>query len=137
MTRENMVSHVERWFEEVWNQRNDAVMDEMMAEDVWIEGFTPDETTAHGIDHFKSMRVEILKMFPDIHITVDRVVVDGEESVAWLTCRGTAEPTAFGLVCDAKSVEFHTVAWAIVRDGKYIGGRNLIDFGAAMRQLQN
>ncbi len=76
-------------------------------------------------------------MFPDLQVSVDRVAVDGEDCVAWLTCRGTAEPTAFGLVCDPKPVEFYTVAWATVRDGKYIGGRNLIDFGAVMRQLQS
>ncbi|MBC8063888.1 MAG: ester cyclase [Chlorobia bacterium] len=136
MIREDIVAHVHRWFEEVWNQQNESVIDEMMAEDLNVDGFDPSGASLHGRETFKEMRRQYLEMFPDLHVTVDRVAVDGDDSIAWLTCRGTAQPAAFGMVGEPKPVEFSTVAWATVRDGKYIGGKNLIDFAAVMRQLE-
>jgi predicted ester cyclase len=136
MSREELIELNRRWFEEVWNQRRDETIDELMAEDAWIDGFDTKGERLVGREHFKEVRSEYLAMFPDIHVEIVRTAVDGDQVISWLSCTATACPKAFGLEGDPKRVTFSTVAWAHAEDGLLVGGRNLVDFGAIMTQLK-
>lgn len=136
MTREAIVRMTHDWFERVWNQRDDSAIDEMMAEDVWIDGFDPNGERVFGREVFKQGRQEYLAIFPDLVIAVDHVAVDDNQSIAWLTCTSTCDPIIFGISGSPKQVTFNVVAWAELENGKFVGGRNLIDFGAVMRAFQ-
>jgi predicted ester cyclase len=137
MERAEIERLTRRWFEEVWNERNDATIDELMHPNVIVEGFAPTGDTILGRDIFKQLRKQYFEMFPDIHVEIDRIAVDGEDSITWLTCTGTAHPKEFGLAGLPKRVTFSTVAWAQMKDGQFVAGKNLIDFASVLRELQS
>lgn len=136
MTATEIVDLTHRWFEEVWNNRNEDIIDELAEEDAIAEGVGVDGCTMNGRDHFKVLRRQYLTMFPDLHITVEKVAVDVDQSVSWLTCRGTVDPAFFELEGSPKHVTFSAVNWVTVRGGRFSAGKNLIDFASVMRQLK-
>src|ERR1051326_3875804 len=63
-----------RWFEEVWNERRDAAVDELMAPDSlgYVEGQEP----LRGPAEFKRMKAMFLSALPDVRIALEDVIAD-------------------------------------------------------------
>ena len=70
-----------RWFEEVWNQRRDKTISELMDPKIsaLMEG-----AKIRGIEDFTKARAELLAAFPDMKIVVQDVIAQG---MTWLTFR--------------------------------------------------
>ena len=76
---------VHEWFERVWNQGQANAIDELLAEDAKIHGLTgADGSDVGGRPEFHLMYAAFRDAFPDIHISVDECLADGE------VMRGTA-----------------------------------------------
>jgi hypothetical protein len=136
MASADIVSLTHTWFDEVWNKRNKAAIDELMAEHIELNGFAPDESSLHVREPYKETQKEYLRLFPDIHVDVERVVPHEQESIAWLNCYATADPKDWDLPGYPTSVMFSVVAWVCVSDGKFVAGKNLIDFGAVYEAVK-
>src|SRR5688572_689429 len=65
-----------RWFEEVWNQRRAAAIDEMFAPNGVVHGLGPD---MHGADGFKSFHANFLEAFPVLRVAIDDMVAEGDQ----------------------------------------------------------
>src|SRR4051794_20256592 len=65
-----------RWFEEVWNRRREDAIDEMMADDVVASGLTAEPIRSR--DAFKQFYHPFIAAFPDIHVSVEDVLTDGD-----------------------------------------------------------
>ena len=75
-----------RFYEEVWNQRREAAIDELMAPDLVgkMEG-----GDVAGPAQFKQMRQELLQAFPDLNLTVEDVIEEGDKVVVRWSVIGT------------------------------------------------
>ena len=72
---------VRRWFEEVWNQNNDAVIDELLTPTSIIHGLVgEDGTELDGPAHFKAFHRKFVTEFPGLRIDVADVVADGDKT---------------------------------------------------------
>src|SRR5260221_14544004 len=87
MSTEDNKALVRRLIEEVWNQGNLAVFDELYAPDFIFHDPGLPHVRTH--EEYKQWIAERLNAFPDLHITIDDLVAEGDQVVMRLTFRGT------------------------------------------------
>ena len=98
-----------RYVDEVFNARNlDA------ADRYWRAGFTnhdgpPD--VAPGVDGVKQTLRAWFEAFPDAHITVEDVVVEGRQLVARLVIEGTHAGEFLGVPATGARLRLREIAW--------------------------
>jgi predicted ester cyclase len=94
---------VRRHFEEIFNQRNFAVGDEMMANDYTEHAVAPfgqsEPGRVNGPQHIRSAAEWLLAQFPALHMRVEMVVAEGD----LVSCRVFSEGTNLGKLNDAVS----------------------------------
>jgi ketosteroid isomerase-like protein len=76
-----------RWFEEVWNQRRESVIDEMLPRDVLIHGLGPEPS--RGTEAFKQFYRAYLDAVTGLRISVDHAVESGDRVYVHCTVTGT------------------------------------------------
>ena len=83
-----------RWFEEVWNQRRTDTIDELLTE----ESVSYSESgPLRGKQEFKERAHAVfLSAFPDLRMTVEGTVAEGDEVVVRWSVRGPTWATAWG-----------------------------------------
>jgi steroid delta-isomerase-like uncharacterized protein len=127
---------MKRWFEEVWNQGNDGVIDELLAEDGVIHGLV-DSTgkPVQGIEEFCEFHRQFRGAFPDIRITVEDIFSEGDKVVARCSVRGQHTGDHLGFAATNAPIEFGGVAIARWKDGKIVEAWNHFDFLEMNKQL--
>ena len=81
---------IHRWFEEVWNKKNEAVIDEVMDPQALIYGLSQDPTRAiRGPNEFRPFWKAFITAFPDLQIAVESTVAEDDKVVARCAVRGT------------------------------------------------
>jgi predicted ester cyclase len=102
-----------RWFEEVWNERRDETIDEMLHPD--CIGHHEGHVTRGPAD-FKAMRGGLIQVVPDIALHVEEILADETNAaVRWRFTGTTAGPSA-------KPVEFEGITWLKFKDDKITEG---------------
>ena len=121
-----------RWFEEVWNERRDATVDELMHPESTghMEG-----SDAHGPAEFRQARDAFLSAFPDMHIDVEDVISDGEHAVIRWYMRGTHGGSGFGERATQQSVAVRGMTWVVVRHDRIVEGWDTWNFGGLMSTI--
>src|SRR5262249_12250700 len=67
------------WFEQLSNQGQESTIDRLLAVDARIHGLpTPDGQPIRGPEAFKQFYRTFRIAFPDIHVDVERTLVDGD-----------------------------------------------------------
>src|SRR6266567_3118880 len=78
-TEDNKAATVRRAIEEGWNQGNVAVFDELCAPNwVYHEPGSPDVRT---LADYKRFATETRRDFPDLHLTIEDLVAEGDKVV--------------------------------------------------------
>jgi predicted ester cyclase len=72
-----------RWIEEGFNKQNLVVVDELFAEQFSVNGQTV------GRDGLKTSMSRHLMGFPDLHVTIDDTIAEGNKVGIWYTVEGT------------------------------------------------
>lgn len=124
-----------RWFEEVWNRKNVGAISEMLAADGIVHGLGEDGRDLPGPEGFRLFHEKFVGAFPDIRITVNDVVAEGERCAVRFTCEGTHRGGQLGLPPTNRRVRFTAMAFMRVRNGQIVEGWNEIDGVGLMQQL--
>jgi steroid delta-isomerase-like uncharacterized protein len=93
-TEENKV-RVRRLYEEVFNQKNLAAIDDYFAPTVIDHSLPPG--APGGIEGVRQTIVMFLSAFPDLHLTVEDLIAEGDKVVARWTLRGTHQGASLGM----------------------------------------
>jgi predicted ester cyclase len=129
-------SFIHRWFEEVWNNQNEAAVDEMLAADGVGYGLSePDGSPIVGPESFKRFHRAFVSAYPDLKVTVVDTIVEGDKIAARFNVTGTHSGEGIGLVPTNKGVEFTGIAIVRVQDGKIVEAWNEFDFMKMYTQL--
>lgn len=105
-----------RLINEVWNAGSLEVLDEIMAPDFVSHGPTHDETK--NLDDFRTFVAAMRSAFPDLVITAEQVIADGERmAVAWRVT-GTNTGTLDELPATGQSASLLGVTLYRFADGK-------------------
>ncbi len=122
-----------RSWEEIVNKRNPDAIEEIYAPDfVWHE---PDGDI-QGYEQAKQFVSTFFKGFPDINITVEDVIAEGNQAVSRYTIRGThqGETEEFGPPTE-KQMELKGITIHRIEDGKIVEEWERYDNLSVLQQL--
>lgn len=121
---------VRSWFQEIWNEGKEDAIDRLAADNFTAHG----APTLRSAAEFKVLYRQFRQALPDIQVTVERTVTQGEFCAGY--CRVTAHHTGDGLGEPSnREVAFDGVVLALVRDGKIVEGWNCFDFLSMYQQI--
>jgi len=123
---------VRRFLEEAYSKGNLAVGDESLTDNVVLH--TPDADIV-GIEGWKKFATMFLTAFPDLQLTIDEMIAEGDKVVASWTCRGTHNGYLRSIAPTGKQVTWTGIAIYRLAGGKieHIWGMN--DALGMMKQL--
>ena len=125
-----------RWFAEVWNNGRAEAIDEMLDAEGIVHGLSDDESKPlRGPQDFKPFHEVFRGAFPDIDVTVDEVIAEGDLVAARCSVRGQHSGDHLGVAATNAPVKFTGMVFARVRDGKIIEAWNNFDFLKMNRQI--
>ena len=128
---------IHRWFEEVWNNKNEAAIDEMLAPDVVGHGLQDPEggDKIVGPESFKRLHRQFIAAYPDIHIEVRDAFSQGDKIGARCRVTGTHTGDGLGLAPTNAAVDFTGMLVVRVENDKIVEAWNQFDFMAMYTQL--
>jgi steroid delta-isomerase-like uncharacterized protein len=123
----------QRWFTEVMNEGNEEVIDELCAENFVdrdpLPGTSPDRQGIH--DFVKQVRAA----FPDIEMTADDILVEGDQLAVRSTMRGTHQGEFMGIPASGKKVEVSNYDFVRFENDQVVEHWGTIDSAALMEQI--
>lgn len=118
-----------KWFEEVWNQGNENAIEEMFADDGIAHGLNDAEgNSVRGVEGFKVLHRAFLSAYPDMKITVEDTVCEGDKIAARCTVNATHTGKGLGVLPSDQPVEFTGLTIVRIKDGKIAEAWNEFDF---------
>jgi steroid delta-isomerase-like uncharacterized protein len=122
-----------RWFEEVWNQRRDDTMDEMLSPN--CAGFIESHGDITTPDEFKAVRAKFLEAMPDLSLTVEDAIAEGDKVVVRWRAKATHRGPGLGTEPTGCACEFRGLTWLEFENGKIVRGWDGWDHGGLVRHL--
>ena len=122
-----------RWFEEVWNQRKDQTVRDLMAEecDGHMEG-----GDVRSPAEFLAARAALLAAFPDIAVKVEDVVSEGDKVVVRWSATGTHRGGELGIPASGRKASFRGMSWIRFANGKIVEGWDSWNMGRLLQELE-
>jgi steroid delta-isomerase-like uncharacterized protein len=123
---------VRRWFAEVWREGGEETIDELLAPtiDGLMEG-----REIRSVSAFKEARRELLTAFPDLVVTVDDVIEDGNKVAVRWRLTGTHRGDGLGLPPTNKPISTRGITWAELENGQVVRGYDSWNLGALIAEL--
>ena len=121
-----------RFFEEVWNQGNLAVVDELVAATFVDHGLFPPVQGLEALKHYVEM---YRTAFPDMHFTIEDLISEGDTVVARYTGTGTHQGTLLGVPPTGKAVIVTGINITCYENGKVVEGWNNFDTLGMLQQI--
>ncbi|TDD52324.1 ester cyclase [Nonomuraea terrae] len=90
---------------------------------------------ASGAQALKQVWTMLLRAFPDIHVTVEDVITEGDKIVCRNTVTGTHLGDYMGLPPTGKSITYSEIFIVRFADGRLAEVWGVVDVAAQMRQL--
>ncbi len=123
----------QRWFAEVMNEGKEEVIDELCAENFVdhdpLPGTSPDRQGIH--DFVKQVRAA----FPDLEMTADDILVEGDGLAVRSTVRGTHQGEFMGIPASGKKVEVSNYDFVRFENDEVVEHWGTIDSAALMEQI--
>ena len=131
MTAAENKALVRRFFEEVWNQGNEAAIDAFIAADA--VGNDPDFGT--GREAFRAQWRKWRAAFPDIHFAVEDIIAEGDKVVTRWTLTGTHRGEFMGIPATGKRVSVTGMSLDHMGDAQIKSGFDAWDALGLRQQL--
>jgi len=121
------------WFEQVWNRRRSEFIDEFAAPD--CRGHHPDGETAGITAWRKSIYEPMVAALPDIAVTVEEVIADGDRAVVRWRFRATHAGDGYGIPATGRRVEMAGMTWLRIEAGRIVEGWDCWNQDGLLKQL--
>ena len=129
MTPDQNKARVRRFFEEVWNQRKLDVIDEIFAPKLLLNG----RAVERGA--IKQLVAARLAAFPDIQVTVEDQVAEGDKVSTRRTWRGTNRGEVRGFAASNKQATWSQISIVRLTDEGVVEDWAVADDLAMLQQL--
>ena len=120
---------VRRFFEEVWNQQKLDVVDEIFALNVILNG------TSVSREAIKQLIIARRAAFPDIHVTVDDQVAEGDKVSTRRTWQATHQGSYRGLAATGKRVRWTQISIVRFAESRVVEDWAVADELSILQQL--
>jgi steroid delta-isomerase-like uncharacterized protein len=124
---------VRRVIEELVNKGNFSLLDELVASDYTY--YEPTVGEMRGRDGYKSLVSMYRSAFPDVTLSINEQIAEGDKVVTRWTARGTHQGELMGVPATGKQVTVQGVVISRIENGKLIEDFETYDVHGMMRQL--
>jgi len=132
MSLEENKAIVSRSTEGLWNKGNMAVIDELYAIDFTMH----DPSQGDGdLEHFRQYARGVRAGIPDLHISTDDLIAEGDKVVKRWTARGTHNADFMGIPATGSRIEVKGIEIYRIADGKIVEIWGVMDSLGLMQQL--
>jgi predicted ester cyclase len=132
MSRDSIAT-VRRWFEEVWNQRRDRTIDELLDEDSVCH---TDEGPVRGPGEFRErMYAPFLAAFPDLRVEIEAILGEGDQVAVRWAASGTHAGDLPKAKATGERVALRGLTWVHVQVGKMREGWESSNIRDVVRDL--
>lgn len=143
MTSEACKEFVRLTYEELFNRKNLAAADEYIGPDFFNQAGPPD--WPRGPESIRRAVLALSTAFPDLHYTIEEVIVEGDTFAARWTARGTHQGPLHGplgsfvgnLPPTGRPVAFQGITMGRVVNGKAGESWVIMDQLGLLRQISN
>ncbi|MFQ5794347.1 MAG: ester cyclase [Candidatus Bipolaricaulia bacterium] len=132
LTEENKAK-ARRFYEEVFNQRNVDAVDEFVAAD--FVDHNPGPEQAPGREGLKRSFARTITTFPDLHVTVEDMVTEGDKITTRVTFRGTHDGEFEGTPATGKPMTITGIDIVRIEDDKTVERWGNFDELGMLQQL--
>jgi predicted ester cyclase len=108
-------------------------IDELVAPDAVIR--TPLPIDATGAEALKQIWAMLLRIYPDIHLTVEDLIGEGDKVVGRTTVTGTQQGEFMGVAPTGRSVTYNEMFIFRFADGRVVETWGVVDVYAQMKQI--
>ncbi len=133
MSSEENKKQFQQFFQELINSKNLSIFDALVAPNfVEHEDLTPFPQGREGVKQFFQA---LLNAFPDMQVTIDDLIAEGDKVVARSTMRGTHQGEFLGIPTTGKTINFEVIDILRYEDGKVVEHWGLTDNLSLLQQL--
>ncbi len=125
---------IRRSFEELWNKGNLSLADELFTPN-YEHHDTSSPDFGRGPESEKKRAALYRTAFPDLQLTIEDIIAEGQTVMARWSCRGTHKGDLSGIAPTGKQVTISGVSIARFTNGKMVEGWVNWDALGLMRQL--
>jgi len=119
-------------FEEVWNSKNLAVLDEMVAPNFVFHNSVQ---TFYGPEGFKQFATTYHTAFPEAHFTIEDTIAEGDTVVLRWIARGTHSGELLGIPPTGKQVTVSGITITLLSNGKSVESWGEFDALGMLQQI--
>jgi steroid delta-isomerase-like uncharacterized protein len=133
MTHIDNTALARRWFDEVWNKRRDETVHEILDPDAvgHLEGLV-----TRGVPGFFQARAYLITAFPDLNVTVEAMLAQGDDVAVRWSVSGTHRGELLGVPATGTPVAFHGITWLRFSNGRIVEGWDAWNQAKLMLELQ-
>lgn len=107
------------------NGRNLALLDDLIAQDFFYHA-QPHQI--QGLDAVRQVIEDEVKGFPDLHVTIEDIIAEGDKVWVHLEQTGTHTGEFLGLAPTGKKMKYASVAIWRIANGKIVEGWGVYDY---------
>ncbi len=119
-------------FEEVWNSKNLATLDEMVAPNFVFHNSVQ---TFYGPEGFKQFAKTYYTAFPEAHFTIEDAIAEGDTVALHWTSRGTHSGELLGIPPTGKQVTVSGITITLISNGKSVESWGEFDALGMLQQI--
>ena len=133
MSTEDNKAIVRRYLEEAWNQGTVGILDELMAPT--YARYMSGQASPLNREGQKQRITTFRRALPDLHLTIEDLIAEGDKVVFRITIRGTQQGTLMGIPPTGKQVSLTAIDIARVADGKIVEHWGQMDTLGLLQQI--
>ena len=107
-----------RFIDEVLNAKNPEMIDELIGDPFTDHNPPPD--TAPGREGMKQMMSMFFSAFPDLHVSIDQLIAEGDFVAGRMTNSGTHQGEFMGIAPTGKRILFSEIHIVRIANGKAV-----------------
>lgn len=134
MSSEANKAVIRRWWEAINQGNADAIIDEVYAADYVLHDPSQPEPVV-GTQGVHEFIANVGAAFPDLHVTIDDLVTEGDRVVQRLTARGMHQGEFLGVPASGNDVSIWLIVISRMAGGKVAEEWQLIDALTLMQQI--
>ena len=135
MTRDKKIQTCHDFVDEVMNDKNVDAIDQYFSDD-YVEHNTIESEPIHGLDEIKRTYDQMLTACPDMTVTIEDAITQGDTVAVRYVSRGTHLAEFMGIPPTENEVEIRGKDWYRFEDGEIVEGWVQIDALGLMQQLE-
>ena len=121
-----------QWYE-LFNSKDQSIIDKIVDHE-WVDIPSP-PSTPKGPAGLRILLTELMTAFPDLQLTIEDMLQDGDKVVVRSTIRGTHRGALFGMPAKGRRLSIQAIDIHQIQNGKIVRTWHTEDWMTGLRQL--